>query len=380
MLNNLYLSIKYFVVSWINVSLIQKLDTSKFKVCFYFETISDWHHLGGIVNILEENNINVIKLISDTEDKKLSEKNTFYIGYGSARTYIFNNIKIRNFVLSLTDLNNFHLKKSKFQVKYYYVFHSIISTHRAYYKDSFDNYDVIFCVGNHHINEIRSRESKYNLKQKKLIKHGYGKLDFLIEQQNSKEILTNINKQTNLLIAPTWGENSLNEKEIILIINEILKSKLNIKITIRPHTMTVWNKPNFINNIKNNFKNNVNIIIENDLNLTNSILTSDLMISDWSGAAIEFAFLKKKPVIFIETIQKTRNFEWDLLELPTIEKELRKKIGFVLKKNDINKIKDVINQVTLNSNNKNIEVLMSKTIFNVNKSAKIASDEIIKNL
>jgi len=66
--------------------------------------------------------------------------------------------------------------------------------------------------------------------------------------------------------------------------------------------------------------------------------------------------------------------------LPTIEKELRKKIGFVLKKNDINKIKDVINQVNLNSNNKNIEVLMSKTIFNVNKSAKIASDEIIKNL
>ena len=197
--------VKLFLKSFNDFLKIKEIDQSDKQIFFYAENSSDWDHLDPIANELEKN-VKIVKIVSDINDKYIHTSNTYYVGYGSIRTIFFKTLKAKAIVMTMTELN-FIIKKSKNNVKYFYVFHSIVSTHRVYKDKAFDNYDYILCVGDHHINEIEKREKLYNLPKKKLFKHGYGKLDTL-EQQLSKKINSNETNK-NILIAPTWGDSSI---------------------------------------------------------------------------------------------------------------------------------------------------------------------------
>ena len=84
-------------------------------------------------------------------------------------------------VLTMLDLHNFHLKRSLHPVRYVYVFHSMGSTHMVDHANSYDHYDSLFCVGPHHVAEIRRREELHGLPPKHLFAHGYPRLERLVE-------------------------------------------------------------------------------------------------------------------------------------------------------------------------------------------------------
>ena len=56
----------------------------------------------------------------------------------------------------------------------------MFSIHSYLRKGAIDSYDTIFCVGKHHVNEILETEKIYNLKPKKLVEYGFGRLDTLL--------------------------------------------------------------------------------------------------------------------------------------------------------------------------------------------------------
>jgi len=90
-------------------------------------------------------------------------------------------------IMTLTDLSNYHIKKSVYPVHYIYLFHSLISIHMMYRFGAFDNYDTIFCVGPHQVNEIRATEKLYELKPKKIVNYGFGRLDTLLQEKEEFE-------------------------------------------------------------------------------------------------------------------------------------------------------------------------------------------------
>ena len=71
-------------------------------------------------------------------------------------------------VLTMLDLQNFHLKRSLHPVRYAYVFHSMGSTHMVDHANSYDHYDSLFCVRPHHVAEISRREALHGLPPKHL--------------------------------------------------------------------------------------------------------------------------------------------------------------------------------------------------------------------
>ena len=132
---------------------------------------------------------------------------------GRISQYFFKNLKAGILVMTMPDLETFHIKRSKVHpVHYVYIFHSIVSTHMIYRKNAFDSFDTIFCVGKHHVNEICRNEKKYSLPSKKLVEFGYGKLEQLMyeAEKNSKITSTKKNNRT-ILVAPSWGKNGLIE-------------------------------------------------------------------------------------------------------------------------------------------------------------------------
>ena len=115
----------------------------------------------------EDKNLDIIE---EKEAKPIKKIKTFCIGDGPARTKFFLELKAKVLIMTMPDLETYHIKRSKvFPVHYVYLFHSMNSTHMEFQKNAFDHFDSIFCVGPYQIQEIRATEQLYNLKQKKLI-------------------------------------------------------------------------------------------------------------------------------------------------------------------------------------------------------------------
>ena len=65
----------------------------------------------------------------------------------------------RVFIMTMPDLGTFYLKRSVHPVHYVYLFHNMVSSHMTFKPGAFDHFDTIFCVGPHHIDEIRKTEN-----------------------------------------------------------------------------------------------------------------------------------------------------------------------------------------------------------------------------
>ena len=58
------------------------------------------------------------------------------------------------------------------------------------------------------------------------------------------------------------------------------------------------------------------------------------MISDWSGAALDYAFGLNKPVVFIDVPKKINNLDYQEIGLDCFEEVIRDNIGVVFKPDD----------------------------------------------
>jgi len=361
---------------WKEVSRFEKLDKKDRSIVFYLENEYDFIFFKPIVEKLtQEYDTKICYVTSSKTDPMLgsSDKNIlpFYIGDGVARSKFFINLKATIMVMTMNDLETFHIKRSKVHpVHYVYIFHALFSTHYACTGTSFDNFDTIFCTGNYQIMEIQERERKFNLKKKKLVKHGYGRLDTLINEVQITNIRKNISNNKVVLIAPSWGSNGLIETKGQEIVRMLLDSGFDV--ILRPHPVTVKKSNKIIQKIEKEFKDNSNFKLEIDIRNTESFFLCDCMISDWSGVAIEYAFAFEKPVLYVDTPQKINNPECYQIDLVPLEKKIRSQIGEVLSLYQLSLLPSKINQFLVSQNKfkEKIEKIREETVFNIGNSAK----------
>ena len=78
------------------------------------------------------------------------------------------------------------------------------------------------------------------------------------------------------------------------------------------------------------FKNNSNFTLETSVATDTSLLYADVLICDWSGIALEYAFGTERPVLFLDVPVKIHNQRYNELSIQPIEFLLRSKIGVVI--------------------------------------------------
>ena len=130
------------------------------------------------------------------------------------------------------------------------------------------------------------------------------------------------------------------------------------------------------------FKDNKNIEIQTDFSSNNPIMESDILITDWSDISWEFAFVTKRPVLFINTPMKVMNTEWEKIKTKPINITLRDVIGVSLETDETDKIKSTISEMLANSD-KYREVItdtLNEHVFNVTKSGKLCGAYIVKSI
>ena len=365
----------------------ESLEQKERQIVFYSENKNSLFIFESLIDeLINTHNCNICYVTSSKDESILKNSNkkikSFCIGEGVARTKFFLNLKADILIMTMPDLETFHIKRSKtYPVHYVYIFHAMLSTSLAYRKKAFDNFDTIFCVGDYQIKEITSTEKIYNLKPKRLIQYGYSHLDNLIEKYSKKENLELKQKKSiQVLIAPSWGKDGLFETISEKIINILLEA--GYIVILRPHPMTQKNSKKKISHINKMFSSNPNFILEQDITNFDSFLQSDIIISDWSGVALEFAFTFERPVMYIDVPKKMRNPDFaDIPHIP-IEVSIRDKIGVVIPIANIGSIPEKIEELRTNSEviQKEIKKIREDTVFNIGESSKIGANNIIKLL
>lgn len=360
---------------------IINFNNERKKFLFYSENISYRKYAYYIIEVLAKKYPGQIGYVSsDIKDRidNLNIKN-LYIGNGFLMNLFFSIIKIDYLFLTLTDLGNHLIKKTKNVGKYIYYFHAAISTFKSYTNTAFDNYDIILCNSKFQLEEIRKREKDKKLPKKQLIESGYFYFDYLSDKISKK------NQARDILIAPSWNydhRNFINEN-FIKIVDYLINKEMNV--IFRPHPEHFKRSKEILEKIKEKFNNFENFYFdENDENFL-SMEKSKCLLTDASGISIEFLILFKRPVLYLFDKDKIHNKDIsDFRGLKSIDEIIRDKFGYTFYEKDINDLDSIIEKTNVNFQSKiqYLDTFIKNNFFNFGNTKKkfdlIIENQIIK--
>ena len=193
-------------------------------------------------------------------------------------------------VMTMPDLEKYHIKRSRVRkdIEYVYTFHGIggLSTYR---KGAFDWFDTIFCPTPDLYEGIRASEKLYGTPEKLIVQTGYPLIDSMIHDYGS--IKHSKNETPQIMIAPSWQPENIIELCAEKLIDEL--SRCSYKVILRPHPQQVRHEPERFEALKEKYEGISNIEIQTDFSVTNPVMESDLLITDWSDIAWDEAVQPK---------------------------------------------------------------------------------------
>jgi len=355
---------------------------------FYSEKSGFYKYFKNIIEyLLSHSNVIVHYVTNDPNDAifQLAENQPrikpYYIGLKKTITLMMK-MDADIVVMTTPDLDNYYIKRSyvKRDVEYIYVCHGLASTNLTVRKGAYDNFDTIFCVGQHQIEEIRETEEMYELKKKNLVACGYGLLDDLIASYENADKSVSLIKR--ILIAPSWQPDNILDSCIDTILDSLFQT--NHYIIVRPHPEYIKRFPGKMERLLSKYSEKIGprFDIETDFSSNATIFTADLLITDWSGIAFEYSFTTKRPCLFIDTPMKVLNPDYIKYKNQPLDISLRNQVGISIKPEETCKISDLAERLISEDElySKKIEKLREQCIFNLGYSGRIGGEYIIRQL
>lgn len=372
----------------------EKTDYKRFfsvankHLVFYSESSGFYKYFKGVIaELLQRTNITIHYITSDPKDQifKIAETQPrirpYYIGEKRLITLMMK-MDADMVVMTMPDLGNYHIKRSyvRKDVEYVYMFHYPLSTHMVLHTGALDHYDTVFCVGRFQFDEIRFGEKLHGTPEKKLVECGYGLLEDLRVQYEQMPITQRERKK--ILIAPSWQTDNILDTCIDQLLERLLGK--GYQVVVRPHPEYMKRYRRQMEAIVERYANyqGGDLFFELDFTNSNSIFDSDLVISDWSGTAYEFAFVTLKPAVFINTPPKIHNSEYAQYPMKPLELILRSQVGVEFDMNRLDSLEAAVSELLKHkeSYQEKIAEILRGTIANFGGSAKVGADYILTRL
>ncbi|MGD2089422.1 MAG: CDP-glycerol glycerophosphotransferase family protein [Candidatus Aminicenantes bacterium] len=360
----------------------RKTKEKEKEIVFYAEHRDYYPNFAGIIRQLwEEYQQPFCYITSDYKDPVFQQANpkmkVFYIN--KLLPFFMLSIKSKVFIMTLTDLNQYHLKRSLHPVHYVYVFHSLVSTHMMYRLGAFAHYDSILCAGPHHIRELRQQEKQYQLPAKTLIEAGYYRLERIYTryQKQVKKKKDISPGKTTILVAPSWGKDNVIEscgKQLV----EVLLGK-GYEVIVRPHPETLRRSPQIVKALDSKFNDHPCFFLERSVATDDSLLNADILISDCSGVALEYAFGTERPVIFLDVPYKIQNDKYLELGIEPLELSLMSKIGVKASPKKLDALPGLIESLIKEKTKFKEQIIKQrqKNVFAFNRSSLVSARHIM---
>ena len=372
----------------------EKKDAARFvsakkQLVFYAISGGQYKYYKNYIEyILENSDISIHYLTNDPKDALFNQKNERLIPYYAGQRKMISlllKLDCDIMVTTVQDLQSYHMKRSivRDDIEYIYVFHGLGSTHLMARETAYDNFSTVFCVGPHQVKEIRRREELASLPRKNLVKTGYGLYDQLV--LSVKELLDGkqegVEKKPRILIAPSWQEDNILDTCIDKMLDALLGK--GVQIYIRPHPQYTRMFPERLEELKERYGHREEeIVFDLDFSSSDSIFLSELLITDWSGIAFEFAYCTLKPCVFINTPMKVMNPNYEQFGLPVLDIVLRDKVGVSIDLDNLDEIGDSVARMLEEKDayKKQIQQVVEEYIFYPGRSGEAGGKYIIYKL
>jgi YidC/Oxa1 family membrane protein insertase len=360
----------------------RKTKEKEKEIVFYAEHRDYYPNFEGIIQqLLEEYQQPFCYITSDYKDPVFQQTNpkikVFYIN--KLLAFFMVSVKCKVFIMTLTDLNRYHLKRSMHPVHYVYAFHSLVSTHMMYRFGAFDHYDSILCGGPHHIRELRQHEKQYRLPAKTLVETGYYRLERIYTryQKLVKEKKGISPGKTTILVAPSWGKDNVIESCGKKLVEVLLES--GYEVIVRPHPETLHRSPQVVKALDSEFKEYPGFFLERSVATDDSLLKADILISDCSGVALEYAFGTERPVIFLEVPYKIQNDKYLEIGIEPLELSLMSKIGVKASPENLDAVPGLIESLIKKKTKFKEELIKQRqeNVFAFNRSSIVSARHVM---
>ena len=374
--------------AWSGWRSYRKLSADWRNIVIYSESGQDWHYFEALIKVLNADlHRQVTYITSDQHDPGLNRQHDLFraicIPEGFFLTLHFNMQKADVVVLTMMDLNNLQLKKSINPVHYIYLFHSLGSTHMVDFANSYDAYDSLFCVGPHHVRELRKRELMETLPARNLFEYGHPRLENLLVEAESylddaKPGISVADNAPVVLIAPTWGEQSIFNTCGDELTGLLLDAGYHV--IVRPHYQTILKTPQVVDDLKAKYGERDNFEFQDRMGESDTLFRSDILVCDWSAMAIEYALGLEKPVLFVDLPRRIRNPDWQVLDIEPQEVSFREVAGDIVSPQNLDEAAEKIASLLDNPQKfrQTMENLRPQMIFNIGSSIELGAREIAR--
>lgn len=369
----------------------EKADYKRFfsvankHLVFYSESSGFYKYYRATIEyLITHSNVIIHYVTSDPGDQIFKVAKTqprirpYYIGEKKLIT-LFMKMDADMVIMTMPDLQNFHIKRSyvRKDVEYVYVPHGLDSLNLTMRTGSVDHYDAVLCVGPNQKEEIKKTEEVYNLPPKKLVECGYMLLDDMRAGFSEK---ADCSERPVILIAPSWQEANIMDS----CIDELLTSLqyTGYHIVVRPHPQYVKHREAQLNDLKARYAGTPQVEIQTNFASNSTVFQADLLITDWSGIAYEYAYTTCRPVLFVNTPMKVMNPEYERIGVVPINISIRKEIGREIEPDDAGQANIVVEEMVARRGEyqERIRNLACQNVYNLGQSAQCSGKFILSEL
>jgi YidC/Oxa1 family membrane protein insertase len=152
------------------------------------------------------------------------------------------------------------------------------------------------------------------------------------------------------------------------------------RVIVRPHPETVKRSSRLLKHLAAKFKDNPAFTLEWSVATNDSLLRADVLISECSGVALEYALGTERPVLFLDTPIKVKNDKYEELCIEPLELSLRLKIGVVVPLDRLSTIPAVIDKLILDSAQykEKLAALRTQCVYNFGHAVEVGAKYIDK--
>ena len=374
----------------------EKADYKRFfsiankHLVFYSEKSGFYKYFENIIQyLLCHSNVIIHYVTSDPKDAIFEKAKTaprlkpYYIGENRLITLMMK-MDADIVVMTMTDLENFHIKRSyvRKDIEYVYVFHAPLSYIMTLRNGALDHYDTIFCTGKGQVEEIRKSEERYGLPPKKIVECGYSVIENMREHYLENQAAYSGQAVKKILIAPSWQADNILDCCLDSLLMSIIREGW--QVIVRPHPEYLKRYTVRWNALRERYKElpEERVVFQSDFSSNETVYSADVLISDWSGIAFEYAFSTQKPVLFIDTPMKVSNPNYAEVIPEPLNLTLRDEIGVRLSPEQANRAGQEVARLLEQADAyaQKIAELTDEYLYNMGRSGEVGGKYILRKL
>lgn len=353
---------------------------------FYSEQSGFYKYFSSVIDyLLAHSNVVIHYITSDPNDQIFgiargnSRIQPYYIGEKRLITLMMK-MDADIVVMTVPDLETYHIKRSlvRDDVEYVYIDHGLSSLNLLLREGAVDHFDTIFCAGDHIEQEMRARENLLHLKPKTMVPYGYGLLQEMMDAYAALPPLED--GKTRVTIAPSHQEGNILDSCLDTLMEQFLERKY--EVTIRPHPQYIRRYPARMEAIRAKWGGQAGVTLEENFAGVTSLLTADVLVTDWSNVGYEYAYATGRPVLFLNTPMKVINPNYEAIGVEPIDFVLRRELGAQLELADVPSASDTVEHLLAEREvwAERIAESLKKHVYTVRDSGAVGGAYLLRSL